>query len=384
MTFLKERGSAMADKLEQWIQKVIEPTGIVINGKNPWDIKVSNNDFYERVRKDGSLGLGESYMDGWWKCDELDNFFYKLLSVDIYARIGFLMPVLLSFIRARLFNLQTVRRAFQVAEKHYDIGNDLFSAMIGNTMAYSCGYWRSAENLDNAQEAKLELICKKLNLQAGQTVLDIGCGWGSFALYALKNYGVKVVGITVSEEQIKLAEELCWGFPVEFRLQDYRQLSSAEKFDHIVSVGMFEHVGFKNYRIFFETARKCLKENGLFLLHTIGSSKTGEDTDPWLNKYIFPNGSLPSLRQIVSSSEDLFIIEDAHNLGTDYDKTLMAWHENFENSWPKLKNKYGEKFYRMWKYYLLFCAGIFRARRAHLWQIVFSLGGVPGGYKSIR
>lgn len=374
----------MADKLEQWIQKVIEPTGIVINGKNPWDIKVSNNDFYERVRKDGSLGLGESYMDGWWKCDELDNFFYKLLSVDIYARIGFLMPVLLSFIRARLFNLQTVRRAFQVAEKHYDIGNDLFSAMIGNTMAYSCGYWRSAENLDNAQEAKLELICKKLNLQAGQTVLDIGCGWGSFALYALKNYGVKVVGITVSEEQIKLAEELCWGFPVEFRLQDYRQLSSAEKFDHIVSVGMFEHVGFKNYRIFFETARKCLKENGLFLLHTIGSSKTGEDTDPWLNKYIFPNGSLPSLRQIVSSSEDLFIIEDAHNLGTDYDKTLMAWHENFENSWPKLKNKYGEKFYRMWKYYLLFCAGIFRARRAHLWQIVFSLGGVPGGYKSIR
>lgn len=375
----------MTDKLEQWVQKVIEPTGIVINGQNPWDIRVINNDFYERVRKQGSLGLGESYVDGWWECDKLDEFFCRLLSVDIYKRIGFLMPVLLDIIKARLFNLQTMKRASHVAERHYDIGNDLFSAMLGKTMAYSCGYWRNTGRLDMSQTAKLDLICRKLNLQAGQTVLDIGCGWGSFALYAVKNYGIKVVGINVSEEQTKMAEELCWGLPAEFRLQDYRQLAgSEEKFDHIVSIGMFEHVGFKNYRTFFEIVKKCLKENGLFLLHTISNSKTGENTDPWLNKYIFPNGSLPSLRQIVSNSEDLFVMEDAHNFGADYDKTLMAWHENFEKAWTELKNKYGEKFHRMWNYYLLFCAGIFRARRAHLWQIVFSHSGVKGGYEPAR
>lgn len=374
----------MADKLEQWIQKVIEPTGITINGSNLWDIKVVNNDFYDRVRKDGSLGLGESYVDGWWECNKLDEFFCRLMSVDIYAKVGLSLPVLIDFIIARLFNLQTIKRAFQVGKKHYDIGNDIFSAMLGKTMAYSCGYWKDADNLDDAQEAKLDLICKKLNLQKGQLVLDIGSGWGSFALYAAKNYRVRVVGITVSKEQKKLAEELCLDLPVEFRLQDYRQLNHAEKFDHIVSVGMFEHVGFKNYRTFFQIAKKCLKENGLFLLHTISSSKTGEDTDPWLNRYIFPNGSLPSLKQIVSNAEDLFVIEDAHNFGADYDKTLMAWHENFEKEWPRLKKKYGGRFYRMWNYYLLFCAGIFQARRAHLWQIIFSPSGVKGGYEPAR
>lgn len=372
----------MAKNSKQWVQEILEPAGITINGSNPWDIRVVKPKFYNRVKTQGPLGLGESYMDGWWRCDRLDEFFYRLLSCDITSRIGLSWPVLLGFIRAKLFNLQAVKRAFQVGKKHYDIGNDIFRAMLGRTMTYSCGYWKDAENLDKAQEAKLDLICRKLNLRPGQRVLDIGSGWGSFAFFAAKNYGVRAVGITVSKEQIKFAEKLCQGLPVEFRLQDYRELN--EEFDHIVSVGTFEHVGSKNYRIFFEIAKKCLKKNGLFLLHTIGKLKTSDYVDPWINKYIFPNGMLPSFMQIASSVEGLFAIEDAHNFGADYDKTLLAWHENFENNWAEMRNKHGERFYRMWNYYLLSCAGAFRARALQLWQIVLSPNGVFGGYKSVR
>ena len=304
------------------------------------------------------------------------------MAYDVPGKIGLSLPIISGFIRARLFNLQAIKRAFQVGEKHYDTGNDLFTLMLGKTMAYSCGYWRDAKNLDQAQEAKFDLICRKLNLQKGQKVLDIGCGWGSFAYHAAKNYGVNVVGISVSKEQIKFAKQLCKGLPVEFRLQDYRELN--EKFDHIISIGMFEHVGVKNYREFLKISKNCLKKDGLFLLHTIGSLKSGNRMEPWLDKYIFPNSMLPSLKQITSSAEGLFVIEDVHNFGPDYDKTLMEWHKNFNKNWPKLKNKYGEKFYRMWNYYLLSCAATFRARKSQLWQIVLSPEGVPGGYKSVR
>ena len=372
----------MKNNFEKWVEKVIEPTGISINGSNPWDIKIINPNFYSRVRAQGSLGLGESYMNGWWECEKLDEFFYRLLSCDIYSRAGISIPILLDFIKARLFNLQAIKRAFQVGEKHYDIGNDLFEPMLGKTMAYSCGYWKDAKTLDKAQEAKLDLICRKLDLKKGQRILDIGCGWGSFAYHAAKNYGVKVVGVTVSKEQVKLAEEKCKGLPVEIRLQDYRKLN--EKFDHIVSVGMFEHVGPKNYKTYFKVAKKCLNENGLFLLHTIGSSKTTNHIDPWLDKYIFPNSVIPSLKNISSNIEGLFTVEDVHNFGTDYDKTLMQWYKNFQKEWPDIKNEYGEEFYRMWNYYLLSCAGSFRARAIQLWQIVLSPKGVPGGYKTVR
>jgi cyclopropane-fatty-acyl-phospholipid synthase len=368
--------------LKKWANQVLETTGVVLDGPNSWDPQIINQKVYDRVKSQGSLGLGEAYMDGWWDCEKMDEMFYRLLSVDIYKKLGLSMPLILSFLKAKLFNLQAIKRAFQVGEKHYDLGNDLFVPMLGPSMAYSCGYWKEADNLDSAQEAKFDLICRKLNLQAGQRILDIGCGWGSFARHAAKNYGVSVVGITISKEQAKLAEELCQGLPVEFRLEDYRKLN--EKFDHIVSVGMFEHVGLKNYREYMEVAKRCLKENGLFLLHTIGSLKSGDNTDPWIGKYIFPNGMLPSLKQITTNVEKLFVIEDVHNFGIYYDKTLMTWYENFEKVWPELKDKYGDRFYRMWKYYLLCCAGAFRARSIQLWQIVLSPHGVPGGYESIR
>lgn len=370
------------DSLKKWVNNILEPTGIELDGPNPWDIKILNQRFYNRVKSQGSLGLGESYMDGDWECQKLDEFFFRLLSTDIYSRIGISLPIIIDIIKARIFNLQAINRAFEVGKKHYDLGNDLFIPMLGKTMAYSCGYWREASDLDSAEEAKFDLICRKLNLQRGQKVLDIGCGWGGFAKYAAENYGVSVVGVTISKEQAEFATETCKGLPVNFRLIDYRNLN--EKFDHIISVGMFEHVGTKNYKNFMKVAKRCLNENGLFLLHTIGKNESKNTPEPWIGKYIFPNGILPSLKQITESAENLFIVEDVHNFGTDYDKTLMAWHENFKKSWPLLEKKYGDRFYRMWNYYLLSCAGAFRARSIQLWQVVLSPHGVSGGYKSIR
>ncbi len=371
------------EKDKQWANYVIKPSGVIIDGQSPWDPQIKDKKMFDRVKSQGTLGLGESYMDGLWECDQLDEFFYRLLLMkDVYKRLGLSLPLVLGFLKAKLFNLQAFRRAFQIGEKHYDTGNDLFEKMLGRSMVYSCGYWKEADNLDDAQDAKLDLICKKLYLKPGDRVLDIGCGWGSFARHAAKNYGAKVIGITVSKEQKKLAEELCEGLDVEFRLQDYREVD--EKFDHIVSVGMIEHVGAKNYDTYMKVAKRCLKENGLFFLHTIGSLKTKNNTDPWIEKYIFPNGALPSLKHITNAVENKFVIEDIHNFGPYYDKTLMAWHKNFVDSWPLLQEKYGERFYRMWRYYLLCCAGAFRARSIQLWQIVLSPQGVIGGYKSIR
>lgn len=369
-------------KQPPWVQKLLAPAGITINGNEPWDIKINNPAVYRRFLTGGSLGLGEAYMQGWWECASLDQFFTKLLSARVQDRADLSVPILLQSLKSLALNLQAMSRAFEVAKKHYDLGNEFFVAMLGQSMAYSCGYWRQADDLDAAQLAKYELICRKLRLQAGQRILDIGCGWGGFAKYAASRYKVSVVGVTVSKEQLAFAKEACRGLPVEFRLQDYRTLH--ETFDHIVSIGMFEHVGPKNYATYMQVAKRCLKEDGLFLLHTIGSPVSSHQFDPWMDKYIFPNAHLPSLSQISRVAEKLFVIEDVRNFGADYDKTLMAWYQKFQVAWPTFKDRYDQAFYRMWKYYLLSCAGMFRSRNIELWQIVLSPHGVKGGYESVR
>ena len=356
--------------------------GTEVGGNDPWDITVHNEDFYNRVLTWGSLGLGESYMDGWWDCEQLDEFFYRVLRTDIESKVKQNWRLLANVLWARLFNMQSKKRAFEIGERHYDIGNDLFMKMLDKRMTYSCGYWPKAKSLDEAQEHKLELICRKLELRPGMRILDIGCGWGSFARYAAEKYRVKVVGVTVSGEQVELARTLCRDLPVEIRLQDYRDVD--EKFDRIVSVGMIEHVGYKNYRTFMDLTHRCLNDGGLFLLHTIGGNQSRTSVDPWINRYIFPNGMLPSIKQLGKAIEGLFVMEDWHSFGADYDKTLMAWYGNFEESWGELKTNYDERFHRMWRYYLLSCAGSFRARMNQLWQIALSKDGVPGGYNSVR
>lgn len=368
--------------LQDKVQTILDHADIQIGGDRPGDIIVHDDRLYGRVLSGGSLALGESYMDGWWDVDQLDEFFYRLLRADLARHIRPTPALIWHYVSARLINLQSIARAFQIGEQHYDTGNDLYGAMLDARMVYTCGYWKDATTLDEAQEAKLDLVCRKLGLQSGQRVLDIGCGWGSWAKFAAEKYGVSVVGVTVSKEQKELADVLCAGLPVDIRLQDYRAVD--EQFDHIVSLGMFEHVGSKNYQTYFDVVGRCLKDDGLFLLHTIGGNTSHVTGDPWIMKYIFPNSMLPSGRQIAAASEGRFVMEDWHNFSAYYDRTLMAWWANFDAAWPTLQAQYGDRFYRMWKYYLLSCAGLFRARKAQLWQIVYSKHGVTGGYQSVR
>jgi cyclopropane-fatty-acyl-phospholipid synthase len=368
--------------MKQMVEELLAPAGIAINGSRPWDIQIKNENFYRRILKDGSLGLGEAYMEGWWECESLDDFFCKILPCHPEERLRKNLKMLLQVLGAAVMNISARSRAFQIGERHYDKGNELFRHMLDKRMVYSCAYWLDADSLDDAQEAKLDLICRKLRLRRGERILDIGCGWGSLVKFAAEKYGVTAVGITVSKEQAKLAREICGNLPVEIRLQDYRDLD--ESFDHIVSVGMFEHVGHKNYRTYMETVSRCLEDEGLFLLHTIGNVKTHFTMDPWIDKYIFPNSLIPSMKQIAAAAEDLFVVEDWHNFGYYYDATLTAWFNNFDANWACLRRSYDERFYRMWKYYLLSSAGAFRARDTQVWQIVLSRQGVPAGYQAIR
>jgi cyclopropane-fatty-acyl-phospholipid synthase len=363
------------------VEKILDDADIRIDGNRPWDIQVHNPEFYDRILAGGSLALGESYMDGWWDCDALDQFFDKILSARLDDRARKSLTVLLAAIRSRLINRQRRSRAFEIGKRHYDIGNDLFQIMLDTRMCYSCGCWNRAATLDGAQEEKLDLICRKIELAPGMKVLDIGCGWGSFVKYAAESWEADVVGITVSEEQARLARERCQGLPVRIELMDYRQLDGT--FDRIVSVGMFEHVGAKNYRRFMKAVHDRLKPGGLFLLQTIAGNRTFAEVDPWINAYIFPNSLLPSARQITAAAEGLFVLEDWHSFGHYYDQTLMAWYRNFKANWNAIAHKFDQRFYRMWTYYLLSCAGSFRARRNQLWQIVLSKEGVRGGYHRI-
>jgi len=375
----------LAQKKDRWyriVEEMLAEAGVAINGPRAWDIRVHNPALFKRILQEGSLGFGEGYMDGWWECERLDMLFTRILQAGVDERLPKSLSDIARIAYARLFNRQSRKRAWQVGKEHYDIGNDLFRAMLDPYMQYSCGYWKEAQTLEQAQQAKLRMICEKLQLKPGMTLLDIGCGWGGLAQFAAQNYGVSVHGVTISAEQQKLAQERCAGLDVEILLQDYRDLD--RQFDRIVSVGMFEHVGPKNYETYFSVAARNLKPDGLFLLHTIGSNQTDLNVDAWIDKYIFPNGCLPSVRHIAEASEGRFVMEDWHNFGADYDRTLMAWLENFKRAWPDLMGGYSERFERMFTYYLNACAGAFRSRNIQLWQVLFSPAGVEGGVRVYR
>ncbi len=367
------------------IADLLAAADITINGSRPWDIKVLNEDFYDRVFRYGTLGVGEAYMDGWWECEKPDEFFFRAFRGSLEEKVKNWRTAI-HVLKATVFNYQKKSRAAEVAERHYNLSNELYEYMLGKMMAYTCAYWPHAKNLDEAQNAKLDLICKKIGLKPGMKILDLGCGFGSFMKFAVEHYNVSAVGVNLSKEQVRFGREWCKGLPIEFQLIDYREAKGM--FDRVISIGLTEHVGYKNYRSLFEVANRALVDDGLFLLHTIGSNESHAATDPWITKYIFPNGMLPSIQQLSGAMEKSFIIEDLHNFGADYDKTLMAWFENFKKHWPELQKNdptnYDERFYRMWTYYLLACAGMFRARRGQLWQFVLSKKGVLGGYTSVR
>jgi cyclopropane-fatty-acyl-phospholipid synthase len=366
---------------ESIIRNLFAQVGISVGGDAPHDPRVHDPRFYRRLLRDGSLGLGESYVDGWWDAESVDAFLCRILAGRLDRRIRRSPKAVGYALAARVLDPQGRGRSSRDVRGHYERGLDLFRVMLGPSMAYSCGYWRSALSLEEAQEAKLDLICRKLGLKAGMTFLDIGCGWGSLLHHAAARYGVRAVGITLSPEQAEVARERCRDLPVEVRVMDYRDLPGFETFDAIASVGMFEHVGTRHYRGYMDVVDRCLSPGGVSLVHTIAGNEQTSRIDPWVHRYVFPGSNLPTPSQIAKSAEGTFLIEDLHNFGPDYDRTLLAWYQRFEAGWPQLRERYGERFRRLWRYYLLSCAGAFRARHTQVLQFVLTR---PGEERSVR
>jgi len=368
------------------VQKMLDSADIKINGERPWDIQVHNEKLYDRILSKGTLGIGESYMDGWWDCEALDEMIYRVLRFSDRSFLSKNLTNLLLYLKSQFFNLQTKSEAKKVTNYHYDISDDLYMSFLDPYSQYTCAYFKDTTDLNKAQENKMDLICRKIQLKSTDRVLDLGCGWGGLAKWMAEKHGCRVIGINLAKGQVEYVQKHISNPLVEIINMDYRDVGNVlkGKFDKVVSIGMMEHVGYKNYRKMLKIVRKYLKEDGIFLLHTIGGNNSVKSGNAWLNKYIFPNGMLPSVNQISRSCEGLFVLEDWHNFGAYYDLTLMAWYKNFDKSWPKLKDRYSERFYRMFRYYLLLCAGSFRAREMELWQIVLSPKGVLGGYTAVR
>ena len=367
--------------------KLLDSAGITVGGDAPHDIRINDDRLWPRILRDRELGLGESYMDGWWDANQLDEFLSVVQTADLRSMVKPSPQMLVLGLKAALMNQQSKAGARRNAQAHYNIGNDLYERMLDKRMIYSCAYWRDipqdsassdsassdlssdSTGLDRAQEAKLDLICRKLGLEPGMNLLDIGCGWGGFVQHAAQHYGVHATGVSPAEEQIVMARERCRDLPVEIVRGDYRDLEGS--YDRITSIGMMEHVGPKNLPTFFDKCRELLDPDGMMLHHTIGSNDWRNTGDPWFDRYIFPGGVLPSLGEIAKAAQSRWSIEDVHNFGPYYDRTLLSWHANISARWQEIPH-YDERFRRMWDYYLLSSAAGFRVRAIQLWQIVFT------------
>jgi cyclopropane-fatty-acyl-phospholipid synthase len=369
-------------RAQDLFRDVLAQAGVTIGGTQPWDIQIHDERVWMRLLRDGTLGAGESYVEGWWDTPALDQFIDRILRARFTDTLRDNWTLVAHAVRARILNLQSITRSFDNGQQHYDIGNDLYEAMLGGRLLYTCAYWPNATTLDEAQDAKLDLVCRKIGLKPGMRVLDLGCGWGGFAAFAAERYHVSVTGFTVSQEQVRWAKDHYPHLPVDIRLDDYRNATGT--YDAVVSIGLMEHVGWKNYRGYMELVDRLLAPGGVAFIHTIAGNVPRTHIEPWFNKYIFPNAVLPTLGRLVSSMEGLFIPEDVHNIGEDYDRTLLAWWNKFDAAWPTLRARYGDPFYRRWKYYLLSCAGAFRSRNQQLFQIVMTRTGTkaPPGRRS--
>jgi cyclopropane-fatty-acyl-phospholipid synthase len=374
------------------IRALTDRADVGFQGERPWDLQVHNPRLYGDLLNRGSLALGEGYVNGDWDCGALDVLFTRLLSQPACRQVAMGSQPLARLLgqaqqlAERWVNWQSRSRAHMVGQHHYDIDDRVYGAMLDSRRLYSCGYWQDAADLETAQLHKLQRICQKLELSPGQRLLDIGCGWGGLAVHAARHHGVEVVGITVSAQQASYCRDHSGELPIEVLLCDYRSdlVKQQGRFDRVVSVGMLEHVGRRNDRAYFEVINAQLAADGLALIQTIGSHDTNRALDPWINTYIFPNGRLPSAQQLCHGFEPWFLLEDWENFGADYDITLLAWWRNFERAWPQLMDELGDQFFRVWKYYLLSCAGFFRSGQGQLWQVVLSKKGSGRSYRSIR
>lgn len=365
----------------------------IVNGR---DIVVHDDRFYEKVLRQQTRGLGESYVNGWWDTPDITKLIITVIRglPQIRKHLKINLSLIFSQFAGSFYNRQAKQRNARDVQAHYDIGNELYEIMLDKNMVYSCAYFQDPLwTLEQAQEAKIDLVYRKLHIpnQGIGTdpvrVLDIGCGWGFGLIHGARYYNIEGVGLTLSQNQFESGQRLTKKLPVEIRLQDYRDLPDEEKFDAIFSIGMFEHVGRKNYSQLMHVVEKHLKPNGLFLLHTIGTAKPGP-LEPWMNKYIFPGAYLPSRTLISESTEKLFVLQDFQNFGLHYARTLEEWYQRFMKGWPILRDLrpelYTDRFFRMWKYYLLSSAAGFYTGRNDLWQFVFSKQPLDHVYQAVR
>lgn len=359
-------------RAEEAIRDLLSQADVIVGGRRPWDVRVLNPDFYERALEGGSLAVGDAYVDGWWEADRLDQMFHRVFLADLHQRPSIGMRGKLEAMRLR-FGRAGERRAVEEPPAYERLGGDVFAAMLGERMSLTCAYWGEATTLDEAQEAQLDLVCRKLELQPGMTVLEIGCGWGAFAKYAAERHGVGVLGVDSDEARVETGRRLCRGLPVELLVQDHKEVQG--RFDRVVSLGILERLGPRGYRPYMESASRRLKDDGIGLIHTIGRNATEPRGDPWFDRHIRPDGAAPSIQQLSAAMEGLFVLEDCHNLGPQYDPTLLAWQANLELAWPALRDKYGERVFRTMKYHLLSSAGSFRSRRSQVFQIVMTKAG---------
>ena len=372
----------LAQKKDRWyriVEEMLAEAGVAINGPRAWDIRVHNPALFKRILQEGSLGFGESYMDGWWECERLDMLFTRILQAGVDERLPKSLSDIARVAYARLFNRQSRalaggQRALRHRQRPVPGDARSLHAILLRLLERGADARASA-----AGQAADDL--RKTAAEAGHDAAGYRLRLGRVGAVC----GAKLRRLGARRDHFRRAAEAgagtLRGLDVEILLQDYRDLD--RQFDRIVSVGMFEHVGPKNYETYFSVAARNLKPDGLFLLHTIGSNQTDLNVDAWIDKYIF-NGCLPSVRHIAEASEGRFVMEDWHNFGADYDRTLMAWLENFKRAWPQLAGGYSERFERMFTYYLNACAGAFRSRNIQLWQVLFSPAGVEGGVRVYR
>ena len=361
----------MSSDVKKMLADSLRNHGVLFNGQNPWDPQIHNEKVFNRILEQGYLGVGESFMDEDWDVERLDELVARVHSNDVGWENIFSSGLFLHWLKSKIFNMQKGEKAYDVGQKHYDLGNDLYEVMLDKRMIYTCGYWEEGDDLVSAQEKKMDMIIEQLDLREGDHVLDIGCGWGGLMKYMTQKKNISCVGLTVSKEQAVYARKKCDGLPIEIIVEDYNKYVPEKSFDKIVSIEMIEAVGQKNFRIYMKKVHSWLVPQGRFFLQSIGSTAPKTVSDPWLDKYIFPNGILPSKSQLEKSMKGLFDVMQWQNIGKHYDPTLMAWWNNFVKGYELLDHKkYDKRFYRMWKYYLQSCAGGFRSGNWEDWQIL--------------
>lgn len=368
---------------EQAVRKIVEVGGIP---DTMWNhIEILDKSAWTDIITKGNLGIAEAYMHNKLKVDPLPFFISVLNDTSIGTRrkegtdyLGMVMQAvaLPTDLMGLLTNQQTRELSSRVTKQHYDAGNDLYEKMLGPSMSYTCAYWKDAKNLDEAQFNKMDLIRRKLELQPGMKVAELGMGWGTAANHMHKYGNVDVTGVSLSEQQVKWAQENLAKEGLRFIWSDYRDHCEDPKhmhtYDRVYSIGMLEHVGYKNYAPFFKCIKALLKPDGLAVVHSIGEPDFVSASDPFLDKYIFPGAVIPAMSTITAGFENDFILEDWQNFGFDYSLTLAAWNENANVFFKENPDKYTPEFQRMWEYYLKMCEALFVTRINQLWHFVLS------------